>query len=257
MNWMRDWYFRAMHLGRGVPRAVGKHQFRLDESLRRWDFDQESQIRDCVASNCQAGGTAIDIGANFGMHTLVMAQRVGPSGQVLAVEPVPGNLRLLRRNIALNRYHDRVRVLNCAISDLAPATIEMNVDSDALEPSASIVTKKREGVSLTVANQSLDAVISTLSAMRSCFVKIDVEGAELSVLRSGMFFLNRVRPKLLIEVHDYALPDFGESSATVYEFLTSHGFEIEILSDMTAPSGKYHHILASPVTIARTDGRSR
>lgn len=203
------------------------------------------------------GDIALDIGANFGLHTLVMADRVGAGGTVFAFEPIPENLRLLRRNIALNKFADRVDIDNCAISDLDQPTIEMRVDSDALEPSAAIVTGENGKASISVKNESLDTATSLVTGEQKCFVKIDVEGAELSVLRSGVGFLNRVRPKLLIEVHDYALPQFGDSTEAVYSFLNSYGFEIKQISDMANHNGKYHHILAVPIAGASCDGSAR
>lgn len=256
MKLLRDLLFQVRYLGRGVPRNIGKHRFRFDESLRRWSFDQEAEVRQCLESNINPGDLAVDIGANFGLHTLVMADRVGSSGEVVAFEPVAENRRLLRRNVALNRFADRVRIINSAISDLDRPMIEMNVDSDALEPSAAIATGESGRISLNVKNQSLDAAMSGLSDSRTCFMKIDVEGAELSVLRSGIQFLKRIRPKLLIEVHDYALPRFGESTDSVYEFLNNGEFEIRKISDMTSHNGKYHHILAVPVARASSDEAS-
>ncbi|PHQ36749.1 FkbM family methyltransferase [Rhodopirellula bahusiensis] len=246
MKFLRDSYFLIRHLGRGVPRSIGKHDFRFDESLRRWNFDQEAEVRDGIESNLGAGETAIDIGANFGMHTLLMADCVGSNGNVIALEPIPENLRLLRRNIALNRFDDRVQITASAISDLEQPTLQMEVDSDNLEPSAAISMNENAVGTIEVQNQSLDSITTHLTNPGKCFVKIDVEGAEMSVLRSGIDFLKRVRPKLLIEVHDYALPQFGESTESVYAFLREHGFEIGQLSDMANHNGQYHHILATP-----------
>ncbi len=90
--------------------------------------------------------------------------------------------------------------------------------------------------------------LSNIEVNRNCFIKIDVEGAELSVLRSGIQTLQRLSPTLLIEVHDYALPAFGESTESVYAFLKEHGYAIEQISDMQNHNGQYHHILAKPVT---------
>ncbi|GAA5510422.1 FkbM family methyltransferase [Novipirellula caenicola] len=246
MKVLRDFLFQLRYLGRGVPRSIGKHEFRFDVSLRRWNFDQESEVREGIESGIESGGTAIDIGANFGMHTVLMARCVGASGKVMAFEPIPENLRQLRRNIKLNHLDNQVSVVASAVSDLEQPTLEMVVDSDNLEPSAAISTDIGASGTVSVKNQSLDSATSHLTALDDCFVKIDVEGAELSVLRSGLDFLARVRPKLLLEVHDYALPQFGESTESVYAFLRERGFEIQQLSNMANHNGQYHHILAVP-----------
>ena len=224
---------------------VGAQRFRFDESLRRWNFDGEEEVRFALLSNLSAGATAIDIGANFGMHTLIMADQIGADGRLLAFEPIPENLRLLRRNVKLNRFNDRVTIQEAAISDQPVDTIDMVVDSDQLEPSASLQTDSTKGrETVTVSNISLDQATSSVGVENKCLVKLDVEGAELSVLRSGEEFLKRVRPKLLIEVHDYALPQFGDSTEAVYEFLKNYGYSIQQISDMQNHNGEYHHILA-------------
>lgn len=226
---------------------VGAQRFRFDESLRRWNFDGEEEVRFALLSNLSAGATAIDIGANFGMHTLIMADQIGADGRLLAFEPIPENLRLLRRNVKLNRFNDRVTIQEAAISDQPVDTIDMVVDSDQLEPSASLQTDSTKGrETVTVSNISLDQATSSVGVENKCLVKLDVEGAELSVLRSGEEFLKRVRPKLLIEVHDYALPQFGDSTEAVYEFLKNYGYSIQQISDMQNHNGEYHHILALP-----------
>ena len=52
----------------------------------------------------QPGWTAIDVGANIGYFTLLMANRVGPQGKVIAFEPINENFRILQENIALNGH---------------------------------------------------------------------------------------------------------------------------------------------------------
>src|SRR5256714_13335735 len=52
----------------------------------------------------------LDVGANVGQLTLESAALVGPAGTVIAVEPAPGNVRLLRRHVEANGMADRVRV---------------------------------------------------------------------------------------------------------------------------------------------------
>lgn len=242
---VRDTFFKIMYGFRGVPRNVGANQYLFDESLRRWNFDGEKEVRDALTREINIGDVAIDIGANFGMHTLIMADRVGESGQVIAFEPIPANLRLLRRNIKLNHFDLRVTVTPCAVSDIASKTLRMTMDSDSLEPSAAISTTSTiRNQETEVGNLSLDDALVNVSSDRNCLIKIDVEGAELSVLRSGVQSLKRLRPTLLIEVHDYALPSFNESTASVYAFLAEHGFAIEQLSDMRNHNGQYHHVLA-------------
>ena len=245
----RDFVFRIRYGFRGAPVSIGGGSFRIDESLRRWNFGGEQEVQDALVQNLKPGDTAIDIGANFGMHTLLMSRCVSSRGAVMAFEPIPENLRLLRRNISLNALNRIVTIHPTAVSDLCQSELEMAVDTTGLEPSASLKTASSGDKPMTrVKNTSLDLACSNLNPDGGCLVKIDVEGAELSVLRSGQEFLRRVRPKLLIEVHTYALPSFGESAENVHAFLEQHGYQTSRLSDMANSNGQYYHVLASPKT---------
>lgn len=249
MPLLNDFVFNFLYGLQGYPRRIGNMNFRFDVSLRRWNFDGEEEVRDAIIREVHAGDLAVDVGANFGMHTMILAQQVGEEGSVIAFEPIPANLRLLRRNVYLNDFNKRTAIVESAISNLPVPTLKMEMDSDSLEPSAAISivgNHKQTGQSLEVANQSLDAALKSYTPSKGCFIKIDVEGAELSVLRSATETLARLKPTLLIEVHDYALPSFGESTETVYAFLNEHQYEIVQLSDMSNHNGQYHHVLAKP-----------
>ena len=249
MTRFKNFVFNVLYGGRGYPRRVGNMNFRFDVSLRRWNFEGEEEVREAILREVSHCDLAIDVGANFGMHTLIFAQLVGEKGQVVAFEPIPANLRLLRRNVSLNGFDQRTQIVESALSDLSVDTLTMDMDSDSLEPSAAISTganRKSTSHCIEVTNQSLDKAIKDLSPSNNCFIKIDVEGAEMSVLRSGVKTLARLKPTLLVEVHDYALPAFNESAESVYRFLNEHGFAITQLTDMSNHNGQYHHILAKP-----------
>lgn len=242
---IRDFAFRVAHGFQGYPVQVGNHRFRIDESLRRWNFDGEQEVRKALEQNLESGDLAIDVGANFGMHTLIMARQVAPSGRVIAFEPIPENIRLFRRNIALNRFDGSVELHSQAISDLPTEQLEMTIKTTGLEPSAGIKTSEQQGMTnVLVKNSSLDRACGDLRCDQGCLVKIDVEGAELSVLRSGLGFIKRVKPKLLIEVHTYALPAFGATTQDVHALLDQNHYRTTRLTEMANANGEYYHILA-------------
>ena len=75
----------------------------------------EPHILAALAAITPAGACVIDVGANIGLFTLCAARLAGPGGRVLALEPEPGNVRLLRRNLARNGARG-VRVRRAAAS---------------------------------------------------------------------------------------------------------------------------------------------
>jgi len=76
----------------------------------------EPEIRMIFRAVLPAGGAALDIGANVGWHTLLMASLVGSNGRVLAAEANPAVRQRLLENLSLNRFK-QAEVLPCAIAD--------------------------------------------------------------------------------------------------------------------------------------------
>ena len=63
------------------------------------------------------GYKVLDIGANIGTHTIILAELVGEEGEVIAIEPDPYNFELLLKNVELNKYEDRVKLIQAAGSN--------------------------------------------------------------------------------------------------------------------------------------------
>ncbi len=222
-------FFRVRHLGRGAPRTIGEHVFRFDETLRRWNFDGEAEVQVAMEKHVKPGMTCLDIGANFGLHALLMCKLASGEGHVFCVEPIPANLYLLRRNLKLNGFDSRSTIIESAISDSEAPFIEMRVDSSGLEPSASLSHSNVQGTtaaSIKVNNVRLDS-LPTLRQRKIDFIKIDVEGAEFKVLQGGAEILKTQKPTLLIEVHSYALPSFDSSAEELESYLVRIGYKID------------------------------
>jgi FkbM family methyltransferase len=185
------------------------------------------------------GGFFVDIGANFGLHTLLGCELVGATGRVIAVEPVPANLRLLRRNVDLNGYFDRCEIADLALNDGGCNNVEMSV-----EPGLSLAAtlkSNRYSQKVQVKAGAYDQLISSKFPVPN-LVKIDVEGAEHEVLKGATMLLKHGAP-LLIEVHRYELGEFGSSSEQLSSYLASYGYREERLDEVASNLGYYHHSL--------------
>jgi FkbM family methyltransferase len=181
------------------------------------------------------GDVFVDVGANAGLYTLFAAAAVGPSGRVIACEPSGREQARLRANLALNDF-PQVELVKAALGD-APGTASLRLaerylaghNSMFLTPPGAV---REEVVTVT----TLDRVLAT--AARCDCVKIDVEGAELRVLRGGADTLARFRPKLLIEFNPETLAAADTSAAEVAGWLGARGyrlFEIDPATGETAP----------------------
>lgn len=173
----------------------------------------------------QSGDTVVDAGAFIGRHTMAYAREVGPSGRVIAIEPHPENFRLLLRNVRQNGYRN-VTCVRCALSDYSGEgrlAYDRETSTGALSPG------KARSVAVRV--RTLDDLLSELQVPQVDLMKVDVEGAELDLLRGATVTLGKGRqPQLIIENHDEP-PGDDRSGGLLLPWLDAHGFHSEAVSD--------------------------
>jgi FkbM family methyltransferase len=221
----------------GYPIKMNGVDFRVDESLRRWNFTSERAMQVAFDDIVSSGDQCIDVGANFGIHTLYLANLVGDSGKVWAFEPLPKNLDLLRWNIRLNHLSQRVEVVSKVASNSSEPFLRMAGMDDPVAVTACL-SNETDSKTISVPNVRLDDMFNA----KSCnigLIKIDVEGAEMEVLRGAEEMLKRFKPNLVIEVHGFALPKFGSSVSELRGFLTGIGYSESIILQDEHPNGEY------------------
>lgn len=164
------------------------------------------------------GSTVIDIGANIGIFAIPLAAAVGPSGKVLAVEPVAENVRRLEHNLMVNRI-SHVHIFHCAVGDregevqlaVGMDTAYATLIGDLVPGNTSLKTER-------VPQKPIDQLWRSIGSPTVDVVKIDVEGSELSVLKGASELLDRTRPLLMVEVNS------DSQLLAVKELMTSSGF---------------------------------
>ncbi len=242
---LRDLAFRLRHGFRGVPFSVGGHTVRLDESLRRWNMHGEREVQDLLIRELEAGDTMIDIGANFGLHSLLAGRIVGAGGEVHAFEPLLTNVQRLRHHLDLNHLADVVRVIPSAVSDSTASDLSFFSGAEDLGATASLSGQGDNSQEHRVPNTRLDDYAASITRPVK-LVKIDVEGAELSVLKGGKNFITSQRPILVIEVHAFAFAQFETSLEEFNTFLNEMGYREEILPNSMLQDGCYYQAIYRP-----------
>jgi len=149
------------------------------------------------------GTTAFDIGANVGIYSVAMGRAVGRDGMVVAVEPDTTNVSRLRDNLALNGLTNAEIVE--AVAGEHDGIVDLQVADDPAYHSVVEIERGHAAVgTMAVRSVPLDRVWEALGRPTVSFVKIDVEGAEPSVLRGAREMLRFEHPALLIEAKDEA-----------------------------------------------------
>ena len=184
----------------------------------------------------------IDVGANIGETMLNFALIVGSKGKVFAFEPVPFSFQKLSMNLSLNEFTN-VIAENLAISDKAEV---LYFDPATYYNSGGIFMKKGPSENmLSVKAVKLDEYINSNNFEKIDFIKIDVEGFELNVLKGAVQSCHKFKPALFIEVNDDNLQRQGASESELLQWLKSNNYDYEKLGmDKLNSNPKHYDILA-------------
>lgn len=213
--------------------------------LMRAMSDVDPALLSLAADIIRPGQAVWDIGANVGLFSFAAAAVAGPAGKVLAVEPDTALAGLLRRSAAINRAHAPVEVLPAAVTDAVSVArfhiARRNRSTSYIDGYGTTMTGGVRSTQL-VPTVTLDWLAAHFPAPD--VVKIDVEGAELTVLAGGAQLLDRL-PALICEVG-------RRNAAAVSDLLTAHGYNLhdgDLLPGQRAPVA-----LAPPNTLALGHG---
>lgn len=176
-----------------------------------------------------------DVGANVGYYTLLASLQVGTNGKVFAFEPVVRNLSYLNRHIELNRLKNVV-VLPLACSDkseLVEFSFGANrAEGHLIEVDDAKSTDEKFFSYTYVHTISLDEFVH-YSKNSPNIIKIDVEGAELLVLKGAKEILKNNKPVIFLSIHS------EELEITCKEFLLEFDYEFILLDEKERPSVEY------------------
>ena len=211
---------------------VGERAVRIDgdrlyvASLDRWLAAMgwklgrlEAAERALIVRVVQPGMVVVDVGANVGFHTLGLARRVGAGGRVHALEPDPENFRLLARTVR-DAGLSQVRLHNQAAG--ARAGEQPLYLSAVNRGDHRLAAGDEPRLAISVPTVVLDTLLA--DEPRVDFVKIDVQGAEASVLRGLVRTLaRRPPPGILCELAPWLIREAGATTEECFALLRGAG----------------------------------
>lgn len=257
----QDWLWGRLEIGwnrllgrltrrRGLLAEINDDPLRLDYEYgaRYSKTGYEPVVHRRFTTRIEPGMTVLDVGAHVGLFALAAAARVGQDGRVVAFEPAPETTTVLRRHIAMNGWADRVDVVEAVATDhegtvsffvrgetMAASLARGNVED--LNPEQS----ESPAVRLEVPAVTLDGFCRSRD-LRPDRIKIDVEGAELLVLRGSRELL--LSPaEFLCEVHPPQLRTLGHDVEDLESLLGEVGRSLEPI-DEANEAGIFHALLA-------------
>jgi FkbM family methyltransferase len=195
----------------------------------------EPQITSFMRQRLSPGDTFIDVGANVGYYTLLAASIVGAYGKVCAIEASPSIFKRLQRNVSLNPFHN-IELLNVAASDrigILKIYLGPQDNTGLTTTDASEAARRGNQLEAQVRSRPLHALVDTKTLLRVRLIKIDVEGAELSVIRGIDCLLPRFsdQTEWVFEVTPDALKRQGSSVNELLKFFRDAGYRLYVISN--------------------------
>ncbi len=216
-----------------LPRSTVSHKiggygpFQMDSHFAFSDFanwgEGHNNAFPALIEACRDKHCVLDIGGHIGLVALPMSQAVAPGGRVFCFEPGAANLEFLRFHLTRNNAAN-VEVVESLVGDSDGETEFF--EQDGATGQNSIVVKKNYDAYRRVRRRQVTLdTFCTAHDLHPEVVKIDVEGAEISVLRGAHNTLRRDRPVIFLSVHPAELELLGESTENLMREIDAIGYD--------------------------------
>lgn len=199
------------------------------------------------------GCSVLDVGANIGYYSLLFGKWVGSMGVVHSFEPSREVFDQLSRHVSINNLH-WVKPHLLALGDRS-STVRMSpliscnrgVQHILLEEKGDLKAEERVNI------RTLDSFVDEIQLKRCDFIKIDIEGFEMSFLLGASRTIQTFKPVILVELNTDALKVYSSNPQEVLSFLDNLGYklyrtngrEMQLLTDFPS-QGEYFNVFALP-----------
>lgn len=207
----------------------------------------EVPIQNIFAQHLKEGDVFYDIGANVGFFSVIAAKLVGNTGKVYAFEPGKENAASIRHNAELNKF-EQIEVIEKAVSVTSGTGQLLLAQYSGGHALATADVPPDLAGEVTVDLVSIDELIARQQIAPPNFVKVDVEGAELDVLKGMKETIKTHQPTIIYEVDD------GDRTAYERKYRELAAFFESLDYQVTQAENSYEtidwfvgHAIATPV----------
>lgn len=183
-------------------------QSKIVDNNNFFEHDILQELQPYIKKNA----VVLDIGANIGNHSVYWAVR-SDAKKIYSFEPVKDFFKILKKNVEINQLNDKVKIFNIGLSDK-----KINGSISFYKHTDIGVTRIKQDSNGNLTLDKLDNI--TFEDNTIDFIKIDVEGHELEVLRGARETLLKYKPTIFIET-------FPDKKTKVHEYLTKLGYRLE------------------------------
>jgi FkbM family methyltransferase len=217
------WLLAARQIKRALALSINRRgytvklcgsTFRVGYETRRYHQDRDYPLLQRLAQDRRC---VLDIGANHGLASLVMATRLAREGQIFAFEASEEACRIARHNLSLNEMASQVQVINALVAEQNGAAVDFYWDHTS--GGASLIPGYLgHQMPIKKAALALDAFCEA-QGLAPDLIKIDIEGAEGRALLGMREILANARPGVAVELHSWKEMTVASNAAQILEFL--------------------------------------
>ena len=218
---------------RGVLGPLYIFSVPVDEGVLRfkcWDgniaagilWSQYYLYRDGNVVAPNPGDHVIDAGGCFGDTALIFASTVGKTGRVYTFDPLKKHCQIMRDCFSMNpTVAPRIKLFDVGLSDTDSAGTSSHERDEVIDPGARVAA---DG---DLPTRTLDSLVDAGSITRVDFIKMDIEGSELTALKGGVNAIRRWRPAMAISLYHrpedfFTIPLWLDSLDCGYRFFLDH-----------------------------------
>lgn len=228
MSLLKDTAYKALDavtLGRGVARTIGGEKIRFPARWSRYyESDYEPETFRFFRENVRVGNTVLDIGGHIGLFAVVTGRLVGREGKVFSFEPTPFTRSVLQEVVVLNGCSETVEVRGEAVSSEGGVTTFFDT-GERISNANSLVKTDLSKAEIRVPTISVDEFAAERKLKIDC-LKIDVEGAELDVLRGARNTFRSDKPVARLGLHPPFIIQNGETLDEIWDLLMEYELDV-------------------------------
>jgi len=168
----------------------------------------------------EIGTQTLDIGANFGYNSVLMAKKTGLNGKLFAFEPQRLLFQQLNANLVLNDIQNAY-TYNLALGNESGQVLTME-PIDYQQACVNLGALSIGSGGETIKTTKLD----DLEIGRIDFIKLDAQGYEKFIMQGAENTIKKYMPTIFIEIEEHHLQKFGVTTDEIYELISSFGYQI-------------------------------
>lgn len=191
-----------------------------------WTGTYETEIAEEFVNYAKKSKVIYDIGAHVGYYTLLASKYAEHGGKIFSFEPLPGNIQILKRHVAINKRQNIV-IIEKAVTIKTGVSVFTNSGNDVANTLCENSPLFQFEKTIEIETTALDDMLLKGFILPPQLIKMDIEGSELEALRGAESLLRKFHPVIFLSTHNCQNPGIHKICC---DFLLNKGYSISYFS---------------------------